>query len=405
VIFRSARRSEIRDVAELWLHTFPGDRPLAERMNVLETAGIHGGIETVLVAEQNGRIAGALKITPFRQYLGGVALPMMGLAAVGVAPWARRQGVGAQLCGQALVKAWERGDVVSVLYPFRPEFYRRLGWGLVGEMHGYRFAPEQLRDAGDPHVRLAEPGDLPGAMTCYARVARASNGMIERDDVLFKRLLETPATHLFVTDPETRGYLIVRYGRARSADRRVLHVRELVAEDDEAYTRLLSWISRQRDLWRRVRYDATTDEHFAHRLADPRPPGFLPARWLWAPVARVIRGPMLRVLNVEAVFRERVRWGPAPAQAFTLEVPDEQLPANRGPWRVEFDGTRARIAATRATSATRLVVDPPVLAQLHAGELNVSDAVRLGRATCTGAVAALDLLFQPDRPFRLLDEF
>ena len=47
---RAARADEIRSVAELWMHTFPGERALAERMAVLETGGLHGGIETVRVA-------------------------------------------------------------------------------------------------------------------------------------------------------------------------------------------------------------------------------------------------------------------------------------------------------------------------------------------------------------------
>src|SRR5690606_31653759 len=110
-----------------------------------------------------------------------------------------------------------------------------------------------------------------------------------------------------------RGYVLVRYGRARSADRRPLHVRELIATEPAAYDALLAWLSRQRDLWRRITYDATPDEHFALRLTDPRPPGYRGARRLWATVARVIRGPMLRILHVPAAIEKRRRWGAARA--------------------------------------------------------------------------------------------
>jgi hypothetical protein len=54
---REAGVSEIRAVADLWMHTFPGERTFAERVAVLETGGIHGGIETVRVAVDGTRIA------------------------------------------------------------------------------------------------------------------------------------------------------------------------------------------------------------------------------------------------------------------------------------------------------------------------------------------------------------
>jgi len=425
--FRKARRSEILAIAELWTHTFPGSRPLAERVQTLESGGRHGGIETVVVAEEDGRIAGALKTTPYTQYVAGGELPMLGLAAVAVAPWARRRGVGASLCGHALDLARERGDVVSVLYPFRPEFYRRLGWGMVGELHSYRFAPEQLADVGDPDVHLAGPGDMPDVQAAYDRVARRSNGMIHRDEPQWKRHVESPASHVYIARRDrVNGYMIVRYGTAKSADRRPLYVRELVAEDDDAYSRLLGWISRQRDLWRRVRYDASPDEHFALRLTDPRPPGHLPSRWLWAEAGRIIRGPMFRVLDVERAFGLRPTWGPAAPFAFTLEVEDVQLPGNRGPWRIGFDGSSATVSPLAGTaggegrtrpgvaglvepgregSTIRLAVDAATLAQLYAGEVSVSAAARHGTARVDGDVSRLDAFFRPPSSFRLLDEF
>ena len=410
--YRNAETSDIRAVAELWVHSFPGPSSLEDRIRLLETGGRHGGIETAIVAEENGRLAAALKLTPFTQFMAGAALPMMGLAAVGVAPWARRRGVGAAICTHALELAHNRGGVVSALYPFRPAFYGRLGWGLAGEMHTYHFMPEQLPDAGDPRVRLASAGDHDALAACYDRVARESNGMVARDDAIWKQRLEGEARHVYVTGEDgIDGYMIVRYGTAASADRRPLRILELVSADDNAYRRLLGWISRQRDLWRRIIHHALPDEHFGLRLTDPRPPGFTPARWLWANVARVIRGPMFRILDVQRALSMRERWGAASPCSFDVVVADEQLPSNNGPWRCTFDGGRMSVrpldggAGGGQRAIAKLRVDAATLAQLHAGEISVSAAVRLGRAVCDGDAMALDALFASDSCFRLLDEF
>jgi predicted acetyltransferase len=69
--------------------------------------------------------------------------------------------------------ARERGDVLSVLYPFRPAFYQALGWGMVGELHAYRFRPESLAITGAGDVRRAAAADFPAIAACYADVAAA----------------------------------------------------------------------------------------------------------------------------------------------------------------------------------------------------------------------------------------
>lgn len=408
---RAGRRTDIPEIASLWAHTFPDGPSQADRIRTLETAGEAGGIESVTVAIEGDRMAGALKSLRFVQHIGGAGLPMFGLSAVGVAPWARRRGVARELCEHALREARSRGDSVSALYPFRPAFYRRLGWALTGCLHTWRFAPEQLPDTGDPHVHLARDADLPAVSDCYARFARGSNGLIDRDAGRWERLREPAGTWTFVArgDGQVDGYMIVRYGGDRSGGRRPLYIRELIADEPATFRRLIGFVSRQRDLWRRVRYDASPDEHFGRFLSDPRPPGYRAARRLWAQTATIIRGPMFRLVDVPAAFRSRPTWGSGEPFEFVLGVADAQLPGNAGPWWVSFDGNSVTVREAgeqeRPASAAALFVDAPALAELYAGEIAPSEAARLGSARIEGDAAAFDAFFRRAASFRLLDEF
>jgi predicted acetyltransferase len=404
---RAASRADIRAVAELWAHAFPGKRTLVERMHALERNAGYGGIDDTVVAHVDGRLAAALKMYRLTQHLAGAALPMMGLAAVAVAPWARRRGHGRTLCRWAVRAARERGDVLSALYPFKPAFYRSLGWGTAGELHTYVFAPEALVPTKEQRtVRLADPEDEPAIAACYERVARASNGLIARTEGIWRQHLDAPGSHVFVyEDGPLNGYVRVRYGRSRSPEHRPLFVDELIAETDAACDALLGWLSRQRELWRRIHYDATPDEQFAHRLVDPRTPGFRGARRLWTHSARVIRGPMVRVLDVATALERRRAWGAAPTLALTLEVRDPELPENDGPFRVEHDAGCVSVAPGRADAPNFLRIGAPTFAQIYCGELGVLDARRLGLAEVGGDAAAIDALFRMRRRFRLLDEF
>lgn len=408
-MIRHAEHHDIRELSELWARAFPGERTVEQRVRHLETGGVFGGMETAFIAERAGRTVGAFRAYTLTQHMHGTPYRMMGLAAVAVDETARRRGVGRELCEHAVRIARERGDVLSVLYPFRPAFYHSLGWGMAGELHAFRFHPESLANVeGAARVRRAGADDASAIAACYGRVAAAANGLITRTPRIWRSHLEADATHAYVTgsdgDGDVRGYLLARFGRSSAPDAKPLFIRELVAEDHEAYDALLVWISAQRDAWRVIHHDATPDERFAHRLSDPRIPGFQPARYLWAPVARVIRGPMLRVLDVRAALAKRVRWGPSAPVRFGLHVLDELVPENEGPFDVDYDGARVGIA--RGSTARPLLRLPvTTLAQVFAGELTVAEALRLGLAEAEGDASAIDALFRVDQCFRLLDEF
>lgn len=406
-MIRPAQHHDIRSLSELWARAFPGERTVEQRVRHMETGGVFGGIETAYIAERDGRVAGAFRAYALTQHMHATPYRMMGLAAVAVDETARRCGVGRELCEHAIRIARDRGDVLSVLYPFRPAFYEALGWGMAGEMHAYRFHPESLANAdGAARVRRADADDAGAIAACYGRVATHENGLITRTPRIWRSHLEAEGTHAYVTgsDAGVGGYLLARFGRSSSPDAKPLFIRELIAEDHESYDALLAWIAAQRDAWRVIHYEAAPDERFDHRLKEPRTPGFHPARYLWAPVARVIRGPMLRVLDVHAALTKRRRWAPTAPVRFGLHVLDDILPENEGPFDVEYDGSR--VTVSRGTSARPLLRLPiAAFAQVFAGELTVRETLRLGRAEADGDASAIDALFRVDRCFRLLDEF
>lgn len=408
--FRMADAADLRPLAELWALAFPGERTVAERMRQLEAGVPYGGIESAWIAEEDGRLAGAFRAYRLMQHVAGVPLPTLGLAAVATAPTARRRGVGRALCRHALRVGRERGDVLSVLYPFRPSFYHALGWGVVGELHSYRFVARALPDFDEAAaVRPAGPGDREAIAACYARVAARSTGPIDRDRGIWSLHLDAPGVHAFVFERgKVRGYVLVHFGRGVAPDAGSLHVRELVAEDEAAYFGLLGWIAAQRDQVRQVRYDARPDERLDLLLADPRPPAYRPTRGLWFPVARRIRGPMLRVLDVPAALAARPCWSEEPAFGLTLaiEVDDAEIPENRGPWDMAIEERGARVHPRHAPGAdARLTTDAATFAQIYVGELLPTEAVRLGRARIEGAADALDHAFRLPQPFWMLDEF
>lgn len=340
-----AGESDIPAMAALWAEAFP-EKPAERRNRELREGLTYGDLTDCWLVRNQGRIAGALRTYRLAMHLHGRLLPTMGLAGVAVAPDFRRRGIGRQMCVQALRIAHDRGDALCALYPFRTSFYRELGFTLAGELHRYRFNPQSgsTYPGWDRVVRAPEEGARQ-ARAIYDRVAPNTNGLLERSDRMWG-FLNAPRTYLYLhLDPRGRatGYIVVR-GWGGPPEKSRLRVRELVAEDREAYLGLVGWLSVQKDQWGSIIYDALPGEDFHQRLAHPRTEGTGAPRGLWFHSAAILRGPMVRVLNMSAIMEaadgvERVE-NPNKLGVLSdggLQIRDAQLEENQGVWK---DGER-----------------------------------------------------------------
>lgn len=333
-----ADEGDIEAMAHLWAEAFP-EKPAERRKREIREGMIYGDLSDCWVVRQEGRIAGALRTYRFTTHMWGRAYPTMGLAGVATAPDFRRRGIGRRMCRAALEIARERGDVLSALFPFRTSFYRDLGYTLAGSLHRYRFHPSELTTypGWDRVVRDPEHG-LEQARALYARVAADTNGLLERSQRVWG-FLDEPNTYLYLhrnEHGEATGYVVVK-GRGGPPDRATLRVVELVAQDREAYLALLGWLSVQRDQWARVIYDAVPGENFMRRLSHPRTHGSGNPRGLWFHSAHLLRGPMLRIVNLEKFLDggggSAPPRGMAEDAATPVQVRDAQLPGNQGVWQ------------------------------------------------------------------------
>ncbi len=333
---RPAEDADAPALAELWATAFPGERSASERLEaLLSESGKYGGIENCWVGDASGRMVGALRTYPLTLHMWGKAFPTMGLAAVAVAPEARRKGVGASMCRAALIEGRARGDLLSALYPFRTDFYGRLGYTLVGEYHRYRFPPGELpsfpeTDGVEP---LSEEAARDLVPDFYEAMLPRTNGLIARNEAHWEHLGEDSVRVLAVrgegpAGPDgLRGYMAVSMPPYRRPEDARLVVRELLVSDSGSYRALLGWLSRQRDQWQEVTYDALPGERFHQLLGHPRRPGARAVRSLWFPSASILRGPMLRILDVPRLL-EAIGF----PEGASIEVEDPVLGENSGRW-------------------------------------------------------------------------
>src|SRR5579871_4818857 len=156
----------------------------------------------------------------FQQQFGpDVVLPMGGIADVACLPAARGKGYAGACLKRSLEGMRENGQVVSTLFPFSWEYYRRLGWEWVGVNRRYTVKTRILQpDPGTEKVRVATQADRPSIRALYNDVAKRYRGMLVREKNRWNRLLndsdsQYTYTYLYENAGRVEGYLTHRGNR------------------------------------------------------------------------------------------------------------------------------------------------------------------------------------------------
>ena len=395
-VFRSGKSTDLPAVARLIFHSFPRTAgSVAEWENLLADSP-HGGTETVWVGEEQRRVVAGCRLLSFRQWIGGRAIPIMGLSTVAISATDRRRGLAAQLTVSALQESRRRGELATALYPFRDSFYRKLGYGLAGEVQQYLVEPAMLPDhPARSRVRMVVLMDERAALaSIYGAWAPLQTGQLQRTERAWERIWEGGSRHGVIAYDHTdkpRGYLVFRYLTEAVGGKRTLDIEEIVWLDREARLALYGWMSSLSDQWGHLLYRAHPQEGFPEFLVDHRMPLDDLPRWHhWFPSFVALNGPMFRLLDVERALAERSVHVRQP-MVVALEVQDPQIPENAGRWLLELDEGRVEITrgtANRVDLELRMGIE--ALSRLYVGALAPSTALVAG-------------LVEADRPERLAD--
>ena len=407
--FRPARPDEVDEVARLQAHSFPAPARTRAWWEEYLTHGPHGGLESLWVAEERGRLVGACQLLWLRQFIGGAPMHVMGLAAVAISPTHRRRGLAGRMLTAGFEHARERGDVGSALYPFRASFYAELGYGLAGEAHQYQIPPGLLPDDREERmrVRLVDTAEDEADMRrVYDEAARTlQTGQLDRTERMWKSAWgrEDQAAVVYYGErgaPE--GYAIVRYRADLPVDKRFLEVEERAWLTIPAQRGIYGWLSTLGDQWREIVYRAHPEESFGDRISEPRLPLLAAPGWnLWFPSATLLRGPMFRLLDVCEALRQRSA-AVGVQMSLCLEVIDAQVTENRGPWMVRMEGGRMEVEHYRGEKVdARLRLGVDTLARIFIGAIAPWQAIANGLAVIdrSDMVKALDIALEVPKPW------
>jgi predicted acetyltransferase len=383
--FRTARDDDLERLVDVHTAAFPDARGREERLRKL-TANALGDRSDLWVAVTGApeTVVAHASLFRLKAWFGGVLVPMGGIASVAVAAEARRSGVGSALVGHLHAVSFERGDALTVLYPFRQSFYARLGYATTSTYRRLRISPASIPWGIEQSTRPAFGADRPALQACWDTVGARRSGTLARSERLWEARLADERRMFFVVEGAggVEGYVAWTLEHSETAAAVTLVVCEMAAVTDAASRSLWGLVAAQRGQVAEVRAEIAADDPFERALLDPDRGRFGGAQTEHA-IGDVVSGPMVRLLEPRRALEAR---GYGADGSAALLVGGEAI-------EVVVRGGRAAVTPCRGQPS--LQMEPPALGAIAFGALAPTCAARFGwvKARDPLALALADELF------------
>jgi len=254
------------------------------------------------------KMLGVMRLHDFTMNLFATRIPAGGVGMVAVDLMHKKEKVCKEMILYFLEHYRDRGAPIVLLWPFRPDFYRNMGFGYGAKINQYRVKPEALpRGKTKEHIRFLSKKDAPAIIDCYQRYFDKTNGMVEGSVARQETFMDlSPALRFAGYEKKGKilGYLAFDFepvypGNYVTND---LHIREFIYESPEVLAEMMTFLRSQSDQVNRVVFE-TNDEDLHHLFIDPRNQTGNLVRVAYHECNTGGIGVMYRVIDTASLFR------------------------------------------------------------------------------------------------------
>lgn len=280
-IIRPLHPGDIHQYIEIYLNAYPSGKDLS-------ADGIRYYTEKTLKAMsdfddinffgyfQDNKLVATMKLIDFSMNLYGKMVPATGLMALGVHPIYKKQGIAGRMVEFFEDYTKKSGALVSLLLPFRVDFYRRLGYGCGTRMTRFHIPTDQLpKSATDSALtlELLDKSQIGDVLSCYEDFAEHNHGALKKFSEEIRDINEDCDTKYIgcYDDEFLEGYAAFKIINDSSANYTINHieVKELIYSNSTVLRKLLNGLRMQSDLASSVIL-TTGEEDFYHILTSPQ---------------------------------------------------------------------------------------------------------------------------------------
>jgi len=359
-----------------------------------------------LTVEENGKVIANSRLLPFEQNTRQVWKKMGGIAEITSAPETRRQGHIRELMKYMFKEMHDDGYATSVLYPFKDEFYGRLGYVSCTPVRGMTVNLDRLRrwdlPAGHHVERMEFSQGLTHLKAIHKESVESTHGGVRRSEKRWKEMnislsKKNSIAVAFDQEDKPRGalvYAIKGYGTyGKEDDWGTMRIREKYWLSHEARSALFHFLHMHDDQIVKIKIPVHPNEiDYHYWFANVNPPTI---------EARLVVY-MARLIDVEKSVEGL---SAACDGELTIKVKDTHCPWNSQSYRLVGGGGCLKAEALgNATSSIKMSIGG--LSALVFGVMWPADLEPLG--LCTGLDSkSIELLTSwfPREPPSMIEDF
>ena len=221
----------------------------------------------------NEQQVGAFITYDFQLNFRGQLIPAGGIGAVAVDLLHKKEKICKQMIEFYENYYLEKGTNLLVLYPFRPDFYNKMGFGFGSTLHTYSIDPKEFHK--HPKTDKLEYGildDLSAITDFYNQQAMTKHGAMLKEEREFKDWLQNPKIRSVIHRKENKinGYVFFSFEERVPHDQgsNDIKIKEMEYENYEVWKQLSTFLNSQSDQVKRVQY-TTFDPDFYLYFGNP----------------------------------------------------------------------------------------------------------------------------------------
>lgn len=355
---------------------------------------------------ENNQMLGCMRLLDMTlNYFGGF-IPAGGVGSVAVGLAFKKQKVAYQLLQFYLDYYQKQGAHLALLYPFRPDFYYKMGFGYATKGNLYNFSPASLPStAPTQKMRYLGPKDLPALQQFSEVYAAQQHGFCQRSHWELNSMIEGHAANGtlvgYFQGDRLMAYIAYGYEKGHASNFNINHLvlREWLWLGQEAFGACCSFLKSQGDQFQRIIF-STQNDSLHWLLHDPRNTSDNVFPHVYHETNASGVGLMYRIISLPGFIEATSYRNFADlSTTLTINLKDSFRPQNAGLYSLVFENGVCRLSQ-QPLAGPVLNIDVADLTALLMGSVDIAALYRLGKVqTAKENLTLLTKLFHaPHKP-------
>ncbi|TRO56370.1 GNAT family N-acetyltransferase, partial [Candidatus Bathyarchaeota archaeon] len=220
---------------------------------------------------EEGKLLGAMRTHTFTMNVHGVDMLAGGVGNVCVDLTHKKEHIAKKMMERFHRLYMDMGAPMVLLWPFRSDFYMKMGYGYSRKYNKYMYKPSDLPRGSKEGIAFMAESDVDDLLACFNKYAAATHGMIYKKRRFFERFLQRYKVVGYRNGDRIEGFIGFNFKKLHP-DHPLLQdieIEYMIYENPTALRRLLAFLQTQLNQVERVEF-ITLDDDLHYISGDPR---------------------------------------------------------------------------------------------------------------------------------------